>query len=154
MLDTSGNATAQAFESAAGEFGMRAFGVVLWAAAITSVIGAAFTSVSFFDAFSPRFARRAAPRVLGDRRVHCRLHGHLFADRHRAVGVAGLRGRVQRAHPADRVFDPAVCGVAPAGAARGYKYPAWLLVLGAVVAALTWYMGVTSARTIFDYLAG
>jgi Mn2+/Fe2+ NRAMP family transporter len=37
---------------------------------------------------------------------------------------------------------------------REYAYPVWLLVLGGLVAALTWYMGITSARTIFDYLAG
>ena len=37
---------------------------------------------------------------------------------------------------------------------RGYSYPKWLLALGALVAALTWYMGITSARTIFEYLAG
>jgi Mn2+/Fe2+ NRAMP family transporter len=36
---------------------------------------------------------------------------------------------------------------------QGYHYPVPLLVLGAMVAALTWYMGVVSARTIFEYLA-
>ena len=30
-----------------GEIGIRSFGVILWAAALTSVIGAAYTSVSF-----------------------------------------------------------------------------------------------------------
>jgi Mn2+/Fe2+ NRAMP family transporter len=38
---------ASAFEQAAGEVGLRIFGVVLWAAAITSVIGASYTTVSF-----------------------------------------------------------------------------------------------------------
>ncbi|PRY60289.1 Mn2+/Fe2+ NRAMP family transporter [Knoellia remsis] len=41
------NVAASAFESAAGEFGLRAFGLILWTAAITSVIGASYTSVSF-----------------------------------------------------------------------------------------------------------
>ncbi len=41
-----GNPTASAFEAAAGEFGLRAFGLVLWAAALTSVIGASYTSVT------------------------------------------------------------------------------------------------------------
>jgi Mn2+/Fe2+ NRAMP family transporter len=41
------NPTATAFEAAAGEVGLRLFGLILWAAAITSVIGAAYTSVSF-----------------------------------------------------------------------------------------------------------
>ncbi|WP_432519312.1 NRAMP family divalent metal transporter [Kineococcus sp. SYSU DK006] len=41
------NPAATAFESAAGQVGLRVFGVVLWAAALTSVIGASYTSVSF-----------------------------------------------------------------------------------------------------------
>ena len=44
---TSDNMAAEAFGAAAGEIGVRIFGVVLWAAALTSVIGAAFTSISF-----------------------------------------------------------------------------------------------------------
>ena len=41
------NPAASVFQNAAGTFGYRVFGIVLWAAAITSVVGAAFTSVSF-----------------------------------------------------------------------------------------------------------
>lgn len=41
------NPAASVFEFSAGEFGLHIFGVVMWAAAITSVVGAAFTSVSF-----------------------------------------------------------------------------------------------------------
>ena len=50
------NPAASAFQAAAGEVGLRLFGVILWAAAITSVIGAAYTSVSFLttDRTSPR----------------------------------------------------------------------------------------------------
>ncbi len=41
------NIAAQAFQAAAGEIGLRLFGLILWAASISSVIGAAYTSVSF-----------------------------------------------------------------------------------------------------------
>jgi Mn2+/Fe2+ NRAMP family transporter len=41
------NPAASAFSAAAGEIGLRVFGLILWAAAITSVIGASYTSVSF-----------------------------------------------------------------------------------------------------------
>ena len=41
------NQAASAFSQAAGEVGLRVFGVVLWAAAITSVIGASYTTVTF-----------------------------------------------------------------------------------------------------------
>src|SRR5699024_10594193 len=49
-LDPS-NPTASAFFHAAGEVGYRLFGLVLWAAGITSAIGAAYTTVSFFTSF-------------------------------------------------------------------------------------------------------
>ena len=42
-----GNPAADAFRKGAGEAGYRMFGVVLWAAGVTSVIGASYTSVSF-----------------------------------------------------------------------------------------------------------
>ena len=38
---------ASVFRAAAGDLGYRFFGVVMWAASITSVVGSAFTSVSF-----------------------------------------------------------------------------------------------------------
>jgi Mn2+/Fe2+ NRAMP family transporter len=42
-----GNPAASVFKIAAGEPGYLFFGVVMWSAAITSVVGAAYTSVSF-----------------------------------------------------------------------------------------------------------
>lgn len=42
-----GNPPASVFRHATGEIGYRVFGVVMWSAAITSVVGAAYTSVSF-----------------------------------------------------------------------------------------------------------
>ncbi|BBG05218.1 MULTISPECIES: NRAMP family divalent metal transporter [Pseudonocardia] len=51
-LTASDNPAAAAFAAAAGEVGLRLFGVILWAAAITSVIGAAYTSVSFLTSRS------------------------------------------------------------------------------------------------------
>ena len=48
------NPPASVFQNAAGVVGYKMFGIVMWAAAITSVIGAAFTSVSFFKTFHER----------------------------------------------------------------------------------------------------
>jgi len=42
-----GNPAADAFRQGAGEWGYRVFGVVLWSAAITSVVGCSYTSLSF-----------------------------------------------------------------------------------------------------------
>lgn len=41
------NPAATVFQTAAGEWGYKIFGLVLWCAAITSVVGSAFTSVTF-----------------------------------------------------------------------------------------------------------
>lgn len=51
------NPPASVFKHAAGEIGFRIFGVVLWSAAISSVVGAAYTSVSFFKTFHPVFVK-------------------------------------------------------------------------------------------------
>ena len=50
LLDST-NPPASVFKIAAGELGYRFFGVVMWCAAITSVVGAAYTSVSFLRTF-------------------------------------------------------------------------------------------------------
>ena len=62
VIDMSGkgaNPAAQAFQAAAGDVGFRIFGAVLWFAAITSVIGAAYTSVSFITVFKKDISERA-----------------------------------------------------------------------------------------------
>jgi Mn2+/Fe2+ NRAMP family transporter len=58
------NPAASAFEAAAGELGLRVFGVILWAAAITSVIGASYTSVSFLVAGHARLERHRSTLVV------------------------------------------------------------------------------------------
>jgi len=42
-----GNPAATVFESAAGTWGLKIFGLVIWAASISSIVGASFTSMSF-----------------------------------------------------------------------------------------------------------
>ncbi|WP_409296916.1 NRAMP family divalent metal transporter [Peribacillus sp. SCS-26] len=46
------NPPASVFKLAAGNLGYKIFGVVMWAAAVTSVVGAAYTSVSFIKTFT------------------------------------------------------------------------------------------------------
>jgi Mn2+/Fe2+ NRAMP family transporter len=45
------NPAATVFQTAAGNIGFKIFGIVIWAAAITSVVGASYTSVSFIRSF-------------------------------------------------------------------------------------------------------
>ena len=54
-LDPS-NPAADAFRIGAGELGYRFFGLVLLAASITSIIGCAYTSISFLKTFSKKIA--------------------------------------------------------------------------------------------------
>jgi Mn2+/Fe2+ NRAMP family transporter len=51
------NPPASVFHFAAGEIGFRIFGIVLWSAALSSVVGASYTSVSFFKTFHPVFKK-------------------------------------------------------------------------------------------------
>ena len=50
------NPAASVFQLAAGPWGYRIFGVVMWCAAITSVVGSAYTSYTFVSNFHPRIA--------------------------------------------------------------------------------------------------
>jgi Mn2+/Fe2+ NRAMP family transporter len=52
------NPPASAFRLGAGEWGYRLFGVVLWAASITSVVGCSYTSLSFVRTLSAPLERR------------------------------------------------------------------------------------------------
>lgn len=52
------NPTASVFQSALGIVGYKLFGIVLWSAAITSVVGSAFTSITFLKTLHPVFIRQ------------------------------------------------------------------------------------------------
>lgn len=59
------NPAASVFQIAAGNAGYKFFGVVLWCAAITSVIGASYTSVSFWKTFSPALEKNQRWLITG-----------------------------------------------------------------------------------------
>jgi len=60
-----GNPAASVFRLAAGEAGYRLFGAVMWAAAATSVVGSAYTSVSFVRTLHPALGSRAPALIIG-----------------------------------------------------------------------------------------
>jgi Mn2+/Fe2+ NRAMP family transporter len=57
------NPPASAFRLGAGEWGYRFFGVVLWSAALTSIVGCTYTSLSFVESLWPPLARRRGAAV-------------------------------------------------------------------------------------------
>ena len=141
------NQAANAFQQAAGEVGLRVFGIVLWAASITSIIGASYTSVSF---------------------VTSRTH---TSDRTRTIlvcafiAVTTLAFVLAGAAPTTLlVFAGAFNGLLlPIGIAvllwvatrradllNGYRYPRWLLVVGWAAWLLTLYLAVNSVRPVLE----
>lgn len=63
-LDSS-NPAASVFQLAAGNLGYMIFGIVMWSAAITSVVGSAYTSISFFRSFHPAFEKNEKGMLVG-----------------------------------------------------------------------------------------
>ena len=59
------NPPASVFQLAVGDIGYKIFGVVMWSAAITSVVGCAYTSVSFIRTFSPTFEKYNRYLIIG-----------------------------------------------------------------------------------------
>lgn len=132
------NPTASAFEHAAGEFGLRAFGVVLWAAAITSVIGASYTSVSFLSSFGGIVERRrpwlvvafiavstAVFALAGAAPVPLLIFAGAFNGLILPIGIAVILWVAMRRSD---LLD-------------GYRYPRGLAMLGVAAWILTLYLG-------------
>ena len=151
VLDVTGNPAGDAFGAAAGETGLRLFGAVFWIAAITSVIGAAYTSVSFLPVFSARITGRAADRwTVGF--IVVSLAAYLSIGTPPAtllVFVGGLNGLIL---PIGLTlfmyigwFRGSLLGTA--------RYPRWLLVVGTLATVVTWYMAVNAVGPIFDLLS-
>ena len=146
----SANPAAQAFRAAAGELGLRVFGLILWAAAITSVIGAAYTSVSFITVFQPTITERgrniATIVFIAVSLVVFLLLG--TAPAALLVFAGGFNGLILPIGLSIFMY----VGWARSDLMEGYRYPRWLLILGVIVCALTWYMGFTSIGPIFAFL--
>lgn len=152
-IDVSGkgaNPAAQAFQAAAGEFGLRIFGAVLWFAAITSVIGAAYTSVSFITVFKKDISDRARD-IATIIFIAISLFFYIIITTPPAqmlVFVGGLNGLILPIGLSIFIY----AAWARSDLMGGYRYPRWLLVLGMLVCALTWYMGYKSIGPIFALL--
>lgn len=154
VIDISGkgaNPAAQAFQAAAGETGYRIFGAVLWFAAITSVIGAAYTSVSFITVFKKDISERAR-NIATVIFIAVSLFFYVIITTPPAqmlVFVGGLNGLILPIGLSIFIY----AAWARSDLMAGYRYPRWLLVLGVLACALTWYMGYKSIGPIFALLS-
>lgn len=134
------NMAADAFGAAAGEIGVRLFGIVLWAAGLTSVIGASYTSITFVT------TQRTSQKL---------RNGLTVAF---IVVCAVIYVAVSKAPQQLLIFAGAFNGlILPVGFAvvlwtawrrkdlmGGYKYPVWLLVIGVLTWLLSVYLGWSS----------
>ncbi|SDI77029.1 Mn2+ and Fe2+ transporters of the NRAMP family [Pseudomonas flavescens] len=153
VIDTSGqgaNPAGQAFQAAAGEFGLRAFGLILWAAGITSVIGAAYTSMSFITIFNQSIDERGR-NLATVAFIALSLGVYLMLGTPPAallVFAGGFNGLILPIGLSIFIY----VGWCRSDLMEGYHYPRWLLVLGALTCALTWYMAAKSVVPIFAFL--
>lgn len=153
VIDTSGkgaNPAAQAFQAAAGELGLRTFGLVLWAAAITSVIGAAYTSMSFITAFMPGISERGRNHAtVAFIAVSLSIYLALgTAPAALLLFAGGFNGLILPIGLSIFVY----VGWRRSDLMGGYHYPRWLLALGAITCALTWYMAAKSVGPILAFV--
>jgi len=135
-----------AFQAAAGDIGLRVFGMILWAAALTSIIGAAYTSVSFLT------TTRTSERTRN-------LMTVAFIALTTVVYVV-----IEEAPVTLLVFAGTFNGlILPLGFGvllwvawrrrdlmGGYRYPAWLLVVGVLAWLLTLYLGYNALLALGD----
>lgn len=153
-LDVSGqaaNPAGQAFGAVLGESGMRIFGAIFWAAALSSVIGAAYTSATFLSTFSRKVARGWPLQLVTVGFIAVSLVVYMLIGTAPAallVFVGGFNGLILPVGLTVFMyigwFRPDLLGV--------QKYPRWLLIPGTIVTLLTWYMGSVSIGPIFAFL--
>lgn len=136
------NPPASVFQLAAGEIGYRLFGVVMWAAAITSVIGAAYTSVSFIRSFHPWIEKTHKWWIVG----FIVLSTGIFATIGRPVKMLILAGAL------NGLILPVALGVILVAAYKpsivgSYKHPLWMTIAGVFVVVLMASMGIYTLFT-------
>ncbi|WP_068673340.1 NRAMP family divalent metal transporter [Oceanobacillus sp. Castelsardo] len=135
-LDPS-NPAATVFQYAAGDIGYRIFGLVLWIAGISSVIGAAYTSVSFLRTFHPKIEQYYQYWIIG----FILFSTIVFVFIGQAATLLVLAGAVNGLI-LPLTLGPMLLAAHNKKIVGDYKHPIWLTVFGAIVVILTAYLGV------------
>lgn len=138
-LDAS-NPAADAFRIGAGEIGYRFFGLVLLCAAITSIVGCAYTSVSFLKTFHKSIEKHENAFIIG----FIALSTVIMAFLGQPAVLLVLAGAV------NGLILPITLGVCLIASKKksimgeDYKHPTWLLVCGIIVVIASAYLGITT----------
>jgi Mn2+/Fe2+ NRAMP family transporter len=130
------NPPASVFKLAAGNIGYKIFGIVLWSAAITSVVGAAYTSVSFIRTFHPWLEKHHKKIIIG----FIAVSTIVFVIVGKPVSILILVGSV------NGLILPIALGVMLIAAYRikivgDYKHPLWMTIFGVIIVVAMSLMG-------------
>lgn len=134
------NPAAYAFLVGGGNLAYRFAGLVIFAAAITSIIGAAYTSVSFLKTFHKSIEKNENWWIIGFIAVSTIIMTILGNPAILLVLAGTVNGLILP-------ISLGVCLLASKSKkimGTEYKHPTWLLVLGIIVVGLTAYFGVHS----------
>ncbi len=129
---------------AAGKTGYIFFGIVLWSAAITSVIGASYTSISFWKTFHPSIAKHE--KIIISLFILCSTL--IFTVSGNPVTLLILAGAF------NGMILPVALAVILIIAAKpkllnSYKHPIWMQVVGwTIVVVMTWMSWETISNSI------
>lgn len=138
------NPAATPFEHVAGNVGLMIFGIVIWAASITSVIGAAYTSVSFIASFSKSIEQNKSKWIIGFIALSTLVLATIGRPAQVLVFVGTLNGLIL----------PISLGLILLAAYRkdivgDYRHPKWMALCGFVVVVS---MAVLSGITLVKYI--
>ena len=134
------NPAAYAFLVGAGKLAYRFAGLVILAAALTSIIGAAYTSVSFLKTFHPVIAKNENWFIIGFIAVSTLIMTILGGAAKLLVLAGAVNGLILP-------ISLGVCLVAAKNKrimGEDYKHPMWLWILGIIVVLIAAYVGITS----------
>ncbi|UZH05792.1 NRAMP family divalent metal transporter [Heyndrickxia coagulans] len=137
-LDPS-NPAASVFQIAAGTVGYKIFGIIMWAAAVTSVVGAAYTSVSFIRTFNPFIDKNYQWFIVGFIAISTIVFVSIGQPAKILVLVGSLNGLIL----------PIALGVMLIAAYRkkivgDYKHPLWMTIFGIIIVITMAAMGIYS----------
>ena len=141
-----GNPAAEAFRLAAGDLGYRLFGLCLFSAGVSSVVGAAFTSVSFLKTLHPVIAKYERQCVIGFI-AFSTLMMVIVGNAAQLLIVAGAF---------NGLILPITLGVMLIASrskrivGENYNHPMWMIIPGVVVVAIALYSGVQSVPNILN----
>ena len=138
------NPAASVFQLAAGRIGYLLFGIVMWSAAITSVVGSAYTTVSFFRSLHPLVEKKEKELLAGFVVVALLIFLVVGKPVKTLVMVGALNGFIL---PVALIII--LIAASNKKITGDYKHPLWLKIVGVAVTAFTLYLSVKTALTVF-----